>query len=165
MGVFSPSHRNHYLNVTPNNLLRIYAPDGISLSSAQLPPLVLVSTATGGLKNRNSTVQCEICHPEKLRRPVSCPLKTLSLFAIQEPMLRPPARPPSALLREPVSRMQLMFDEEDDEGLDGGKCSERGEDSKAPGDTRGGSSRGPRQPSGNTAAQDSGWDAGGASNM
>lgn len=46
VGVFSPSHRNHYLNVTPNNLLRIYAPDGVSLSSTQLPPLVLVSTAT-----------------------------------------------------------------------------------------------------------------------
>uniref|UniRef100_A0A3P8RPG9 Homologous recombination factor with OB-fold n=1 Tax=Amphiprion percula TaxID=161767 RepID=A0A3P8RPG9_AMPPE len=44
VGVFSPSHRNHYLNVTPNNLLRIYAPDGVSLSSTQLPPLVLVST-------------------------------------------------------------------------------------------------------------------------
>ncbi|XP_016148948.1 uncharacterized protein C17orf53 homolog isoform X2 [Sinocyclocheilus grahami] len=29
VGVFSPSHRNHYLNVTPNNLLRIYPPDGV----------------------------------------------------------------------------------------------------------------------------------------
>ncbi|KAL2101225.1 hypothetical protein ACEWY4_002986 [Coilia grayii] len=28
VGVFSPSHRNHYLNVTPNNLLRIYPADG-----------------------------------------------------------------------------------------------------------------------------------------
>ncbi|KAA8585415.1 hypothetical protein FQN60_004109, partial [Etheostoma spectabile] len=117
VGVFSPSHRNHYLNVTPNNLLRIYAPDGVSLSSAQLPPLVL------------------------------------------EPMMQPPARPPSALLREPVSRMQLMFDEEDDEGLEEGKCSNGGEDPKTPGDTRGESSRGPAEPSGNTAAQDSGWDA------
>ncbi|XP_032305244.1 LOW QUALITY PROTEIN: uncharacterized protein C17orf53 homolog [Coturnix japonica] len=27
VGVFSPSHRNHYLNVTPTNLLRIYSPD------------------------------------------------------------------------------------------------------------------------------------------
>ncbi|XP_068193130.1 homologous recombination OB-fold protein [Antennarius striatus] len=40
VGVFSPSHRNHYLNVTPNNLLRIYAPDGACLTSP-LPPLVL----------------------------------------------------------------------------------------------------------------------------
>uniref|UniRef100_A0A673ADG1 Si:dkey-260c8.8 n=1 Tax=Sphaeramia orbicularis TaxID=375764 RepID=A0A673ADG1_9TELE len=40
VGVFSPSHRNHYLNVTPNNLLRIYSPDGVGLtSSSQLPPL------------------------------------------------------------------------------------------------------------------------------
>ncbi|KAI5629409.1 hypothetical protein C0J50_2341, partial [Silurus asotus] len=28
VGVFSPSNRNHYLNVTPNNLLRIYPPGG-----------------------------------------------------------------------------------------------------------------------------------------
>ncbi|KAM9209845.1 homologous recombination OB-fold protein [Dugong dugon] len=27
IGVFSPSLRNHYLNVTPNNLVRIYSPD------------------------------------------------------------------------------------------------------------------------------------------
>lgn len=27
VGVFSPSHRNHYLNVTPANLLRIYPPE------------------------------------------------------------------------------------------------------------------------------------------
>lgn len=43
VGVFSPSHRNHYLNVTPNNLLRIYSPDGVVLTSTPLPPLVLVS--------------------------------------------------------------------------------------------------------------------------
>ncbi|XP_014814440.1 PREDICTED: uncharacterized protein C17orf53 homolog [Calidris pugnax] len=27
VGVFSPSHRNHYLNVTPNNLIKIYPPE------------------------------------------------------------------------------------------------------------------------------------------
>ncbi|XP_061874372.1 homologous recombination OB-fold protein [Colius striatus] len=27
VGVFSPSHRNHYLNVTPTNLLKIYPPE------------------------------------------------------------------------------------------------------------------------------------------
>ncbi|OCT60033.1 hypothetical protein XELAEV_18046052mg [Xenopus laevis] len=27
VGVFSPSHRNHYLNVTPNNLVKIYPPE------------------------------------------------------------------------------------------------------------------------------------------
>ncbi|KAJ8253786.1 hypothetical protein COCON_G00203980 [Conger conger] len=36
VGVFSPSHRNHYLNVTPNNLLRIYSPDRTVWSSTQL---------------------------------------------------------------------------------------------------------------------------------
>ncbi|KAJ8344795.1 hypothetical protein SKAU_G00289880 [Synaphobranchus kaupii] len=36
VGVFSPSHRNHYLNVTPNNLLRIYRPDSTIWSSTQL---------------------------------------------------------------------------------------------------------------------------------
>ncbi|XP_064171603.1 homologous recombination OB-fold protein [Anguilla rostrata] len=36
VGVFSPSHRNHYLNVTPNNLLRIYSPDRTTWSSTQL---------------------------------------------------------------------------------------------------------------------------------
>ncbi|XP_051905438.1 homologous recombination OB-fold protein [Hippocampus zosterae] len=44
VGVFSPSHRNHYLNVTPNNLLRIYSPDGVSHTSGQLPPLLLEPT-------------------------------------------------------------------------------------------------------------------------
>lgn len=46
VGVFSPSHRNHYLNVTPNNLLRIYSPDGVGLSSTLLPPLILVRVTT-----------------------------------------------------------------------------------------------------------------------
>ncbi|XP_061605653.1 uncharacterized protein hrob isoform X3 [Phyllopteryx taeniolatus] len=45
VGVFSPSHRNHYLNVTPNNLLRIYSPDGACHTSGQLPPLVLEPTS------------------------------------------------------------------------------------------------------------------------
>nr|XP_033945109.1 homologous recombination OB-fold protein [Pseudochaenichthys georgianus] len=112
VGVFSPSHRNHYLNVTPNNLLRIYGPNGVSLSSTQLPPLLL------------------------------------------EPMS--PAGPPLTVLREPVSRMQLVFDEDDDEGQEGEKCSERREDAETPRDTRAGPSR---EHAGNTAAQDSGWDA------
>lgn len=73
VGVFSPSHRNHYLNVTANNLLRVYSPDGLSLSSTPLPPLVL------------------------------------------EPMLPSPI-PRRSVSREPVSQMQLMFDEEDDGG-------------------------------------------------
>ncbi|XP_030077617.1 homologous recombination OB-fold protein isoform X2 [Microcaecilia unicolor] len=35
VGVFSPSLRNHYLNVTPNNLVKVYLPD--SDSSIQVP--------------------------------------------------------------------------------------------------------------------------------
>ncbi|XP_073349738.1 uncharacterized protein hrob isoform X1 [Pagrus major] len=116
VGVFSPSHRNHYLNVTPNNLLRIYAPDGVSLTSTQLPPLIL------------------------------------------EPMLPSPARS-SSVLREPVSRMHLVFDEEDDEGQEGEKCTEGGEDPQTSRDTKAGSSRGPQEPAGNPAPQNSGWDA------
>ncbi|XP_071325113.1 homologous recombination OB-fold protein [Trachinotus anak] len=116
VGVFSPSHRNHYLNVTPNNLLRIYSPDGVSLSSTQLPPLVL------------------------------------------ERMLPSPAQSPS-VLREPVSRMHLVFDEEDDEGEEGGGCTEGDKDSRFPTHTGVSSSRGPQEPAGNPAAQDTGWDA------
>ncbi|KAM9346681.1 uncharacterized protein hrob [Symphorus nematophorus] len=113
VGVFSPSHRNHYLNVTPNNLLRIYHPDGVSLSSTQLPPLVL------------------------------------------EPMLPSPARS-AGVLREPVSRMHLMFDEDDDEGQERENCTEGAQYPQAPSDTKTSSSRGPQ---GNLAPQDSGWDA------
>ncbi|KAI3359589.1 hypothetical protein L3Q82_013992, partial [Scortum barcoo] len=119
VGVFSPSHRNHYLNVTPNNLLRIYAPDGVGLSSVQLPPLVL------------------------------------------EPMLPSPARPP-AVLREPVSQMHLVFDEEDDEGQEGEKCTEGGGNPQAPTDTTAVPCRGPEEPDGKAAPQDPDWEAGGA---
>ncbi|XP_062364096.1 homologous recombination OB-fold protein isoform X3 [Cinclus cinclus] len=37
VGVFSPSHRNHYLNVTPNNLLRIFLPEPEGCSPLQVP--------------------------------------------------------------------------------------------------------------------------------
>ncbi|KAG7234768.1 hypothetical protein INR49_003982 [Caranx melampygus] len=90
VGVFSPSHRNHYLNVTPNNLLRIYAPDGVG-----------ADVVTG-----------------------SVPLSP----------------------REPVSRMHLVFDEEDDEGENSGRDGGAQE--------VGSSSRGPQEPT----AQDAGWD-------
>nr|XP_040046375.1 homologous recombination OB-fold protein [Gasterosteus aculeatus aculeatus] len=107
VGVFSPSHRNHYLNVTPNNLLRIYAADGAGPSDARLPPLVLEPTSPAGPQGT-------------------------------------------------VSRMQLVFDEEedDDEGQEGGGRSEG-----ASRDTMIGSSTGPREPAGEPAPQDSGWDA------
>lgn len=94
------------------------------------------------------------CHP------VSCHVKTF-YFPIQEPLLTSAARSPS-VPREPVSRMHLVFEEEDDEG---DKCSEGGKDPQPSTDTRAGSSRGPQQPSGNPALQDSGWDAGGTSRM
>lgn len=64
-----------------------------------------------------------------------------------------PARSP-AVLQETVSRMQLVFDDDDNGGQEEGKCS----DPRAPRDTTVNSSRGPQQP----APQDSGWDAGGA---
>ncbi|XP_043910887.1 homologous recombination OB-fold protein [Protopterus annectens] len=35
VGIFSPSLRNHYLNVTPNNLIRVYPPDVKSWSVSQ----------------------------------------------------------------------------------------------------------------------------------
>ncbi|XP_054032588.1 homologous recombination OB-fold protein [Dryobates pubescens] len=38
VGVFSPSHRNHYLNVTPNNLLKIYPPEPEGSFSQQEVP-------------------------------------------------------------------------------------------------------------------------------
>nr|XP_023684934.1 uncharacterized protein C17orf53 homolog isoform X1 [Paramormyrops kingsleyae] len=37
VGVFSPSPRNHYLNVTPSNLLRIYPPEGTVKAPVKLP--------------------------------------------------------------------------------------------------------------------------------
>nr|XP_015804292.2 homologous recombination OB-fold protein [Nothobranchius furzeri] len=116
VGVFSPSHRNHYLNVTSNNLLRIYAPDGVSLYSSQLPPLVL------------------------------------------EPMLSSPASVPG-VLRGTVSRMQLEFDEEDEEGKEGGGHMEKAKIPRAQTHTEENksvtSSRGPR----GSTEQEAGWDA------
>lgn len=80
-------------------------------------------------------------------------------------MLPSPARSP-AVLREPVSQMHLLFDEEDDdEGPEWGKCTKRGNDPQASTDTRAGSRRGPQEPAGNPAPQDLGWDAGGAPRM
>ncbi|XP_034047129.1 homologous recombination OB-fold protein [Thalassophryne amazonica] len=100
VGVFSPSHRNHYLNVTTNNLLKIYAPDGVRLTSNQLPLLVL--------------------EPE---------LQSTSTF------------------QEPVSRMQLEFD--DDEGQGQEDVSQKTQ--ADPG--------GAHEHAGKPAPQDTGWDA------
>lgn len=84
VGVFSPSHRNHYLNVTPNNLLRIYPPDGVSLSSTQLPPLALVSDTPKNRKTRLHFAKNEICHLEMFYQAVNCPLKMLFLSPMME---------------------------------------------------------------------------------
>ncbi|KAM4530239.1 homologous recombination OB-fold protein isoform 2-T2 [Odontesthes bonariensis] len=114
VGVFSPSHRNHYLNVTPNNLLRIYSPEGVGLSSTLLHP---------------------------------------------EPMLASPAGAPRAL-REPVSRMQLVFDEEDDEGKEGWRRT-AGPRAQTPAEDNEslGFSSGPQESAGNPPPQDAEWDA------
>nr|XP_057905436.1 homologous recombination OB-fold protein isoform X2 [Doryrhamphus excisus] len=57
VSVFSPSHRNHYLNVTPNNLLRIYSPDGSCRSSARLPALGTMASPPGVPKEHVSRMQ------------------------------------------------------------------------------------------------------------
>ncbi|KAM8824478.1 LOW QUALITY PROTEIN: homologous recombination OB-fold protein [Synchiropus picturatus] len=74
VGVFSPSHRNHYLNVTPNNLLRIYGADGVALTSTPLPPQILNPYTSGRCAGSG---------------------------------------------RQPVSRMQLLFDEDEEEQAEG----------------------------------------------
>lgn len=51
VGVFSPSLRNHYLNVTPNNLVRVYSPDsgdGSFLKLSQPFPKVRGAGWNGG---------------------------------------------------------------------------------------------------------------------
>ncbi|XP_069093962.1 homologous recombination OB-fold protein isoform X2 [Pleurodeles waltl] len=52
VGVFSPSSRSHYLNVTPNNVVKIYPADGVSqsaeLQEAQNPPLFRVESPSIG---------------------------------------------------------------------------------------------------------------------
>lgn len=113
VGVFSPSHRNHYLNVTANNLLRVYSPDGACFSSTQLPPFAL------------------------------------------KPMLLSSTPSPS-VLREPVSRMQLLFDEEDDEGQEREGNAERSTDPQGVVDNSVSSSRSLKKPA---APQDPGWGA------
>lgn len=72
-------------------------------------------------------------------------------------MLLSPTQSPS-VLQEPVSCMQLMFDEEDDEGKDWERHTEREGDPRAPVD----SGRGSLERGGSTAPQEPSWDAGGA---
>ncbi|XP_060758032.1 homologous recombination OB-fold protein isoform X2 [Neoarius graeffei] len=58
VGVFSPSNRNHYLNVTPNNLLRIYPADGAVHASSQHSQPALDIKETAGL------LHCDSSKPE-----------------------------------------------------------------------------------------------------
>lgn len=74
-------------------------------------------------------------------------------------MLLSPTQPPS-ILREPMSQMQLVFDEEDEEGKDGERRTEGAGDPQTPAETIATSSRGPQEHTGKTAPQDPGWDAG-----
>lgn len=100
VGVFSPSHRNHYLNVTPNNLLRIYAPDGVALSSTQLPPLILVSAAAVSWKQSLAqSNKYENLSSGIIRQAASCPFKAISFLffffpGADVPGWSPPRRPP-----------------------------------------------------------------------
>lgn len=100
----------------------------------------------------------EVRHPEQSVLLPAVPSKSLFFsfsLSVQEPTS--PAGPQGT-----VSRMQLVFDEEedDDEGQEGGGRSEG-----ASRDTMIGSSTGPREPAGDPAPQDSGWDAGGGPAM
>ncbi|MGH0123567.1 UNVERIFIED_CONTAM: hypothetical protein FKN15_012973 [Acipenser sinensis] len=54
VGAFSPSHRNHYMNLTPNNLLRIYSPDGTEWASSQLSWNALLIKYPNKFKNISS---------------------------------------------------------------------------------------------------------------
>ncbi|KAG8446932.1 hypothetical protein GDO86_014401 [Hymenochirus boettgeri] len=42
VGVFSPSHRNHYLNVTPSNLVKVYLPEDEGHSKMLVEPPVSI---------------------------------------------------------------------------------------------------------------------------
>lgn len=66
--------------------------------------------------------------------------------------------PSPSVLREPVSRMQLLFDEEDDEGQEREGNAERSTDPQGVVDNSVSSSRSLKKPA---APQDPGWGAGG----
>ncbi|CAG5897333.1 unnamed protein product [Menidia menidia] len=123
VGVFSPSHRNHYLNVTSNNLLRVYPPDGASPAPARPPPL------------------------------------------LQSPCV--PLREPSTAgggprgPGQPVSQMQLLFDEEEDEGgnEEGGPAEDPRAQTGAQDNQSLAPCRGLPEREGNPAERDADWEA------
>uniref|UniRef100_A0A8C3ITU9 Homologous recombination factor with OB-fold n=1 Tax=Chrysemys picta bellii TaxID=8478 RepID=A0A8C3ITU9_CHRPI len=69
VGVFSPSHRNHYLNVTPNNLVKIYLPESRAGSPLQL------SQEPGEMGDGTVPVSLELqCNAEQRAVPCSSPV-------------------------------------------------------------------------------------------
>ncbi|XP_039596576.1 homologous recombination OB-fold protein [Polypterus senegalus] len=64
VGVFSPSHRSHYLNITANNLLKVYSADGTCWVSSQ--------------QSQNPLNDCELepCSSANVRCPSFTPLQT-----------------------------------------------------------------------------------------
>ncbi|XP_067397167.1 homologous recombination OB-fold protein [Emydura macquarii macquarii] len=62
VGVFSPSHRNHYLNVTPNNLVKIYVPE--SRDGSPLHP----SQEHGERGDRTVPVSSEVRSPAEFQQ-------------------------------------------------------------------------------------------------
>uniref|UniRef100_A0A4W3HSH1 Homologous recombination OB-fold protein OB-fold domain-containing protein n=1 Tax=Callorhinchus milii TaxID=7868 RepID=A0A4W3HSH1_CALMI len=70
IGVFSPSHRNHYLNVTPNNVLRIY-PQGGGSCGGSLPSESLQVRVCAGYPQPLCPQPLEL-HPTVPPRPLSC---------------------------------------------------------------------------------------------
>ncbi|EMP33740.1 Putative protein C17orf53 [Chelonia mydas] len=62
VGVFSPSHRNHYLNVTPNNLVKIYLPESGDGSPLQL------SQEHGEMGDRTVPVSSEVHSPAEFQQ-------------------------------------------------------------------------------------------------
>lgn len=94
VGVFSPSHRNHYLNVTPNNLLRIFPPEPEGCSPRQVrgdaaggpggllgPPKGVWAMGTPG---RKEWINPTVIHPHwVLQVPAQAEL-------IPEPPVQPP---------------------------------------------------------------------------
>ncbi|XP_035169769.1 homologous recombination OB-fold protein [Oxyura jamaicensis] len=84
VGVFSPSHRNHYLNVTPANLLRIYPPEPEgSLSQPEVP------VPAGSLRE----------HPAPIPRDVPAPAD----WGPPGPGSHGPQQPPGDLWLQPRS--------------------------------------------------------------
>lgn len=62
VGVFSPSHRNHYLNVTPNNLVKIYVPE--SCTGSPLQP----SQEHGEMGDRTVPMSLEVQSPAEFQQ-------------------------------------------------------------------------------------------------